>query len=278
MYQMTQTEEKFADFVWEHEPVGSGELVKLCGDAFGWKKSTTYTFIKKLCGQGILKNEKAVVTSLITREEYLQGQGEAFVIPKGQMFVRVKAADHRGNREGSRSYRIVDAAAEDKPGSGAYSRRRLLCRGMLDGAEDVEDGSFVTRQILAQMMMPMADPTRENHEGEETCSGAMRIAVGNALLALKDKKRFCQEDHVSRQEMATVAMQACGVNYRNASSTMPVCADGDQVSNNYGTNVARALYFGFMELDEKGCFDPDRLVTMGEAVDILNKVADFAGI
>ncbi len=79
MYQMTETEEKFADFVWEHEPVGSGELVKLCGDAFGWKKSTTYTFIKKLCGQGILKNEKAVVTSLITREEYLQGQGEAFV-------------------------------------------------------------------------------------------------------------------------------------------------------------------------------------------------------
>ena len=76
---MTETEEKFADFVWEHEPVGSGELVKLCGDAFGWKKSTTYTFIKKLCGQGILKNEKAVVTSLITREEYLQGQGEAFV-------------------------------------------------------------------------------------------------------------------------------------------------------------------------------------------------------
>ena len=79
MYQMTETEEKFADFVWEHEPVGSGELVKLCGDAFGWKKSTTYTFIKKLCGQGLLKNEKAVVTSLITREEYLQGQGEAFV-------------------------------------------------------------------------------------------------------------------------------------------------------------------------------------------------------
>ena len=75
MYQMTETEEKFADFVWEHEPVGSGELVKLCGDAFGWKKSTTYTFIKKLCGQGILKNEKAIVTSLITREEYLQGQG-----------------------------------------------------------------------------------------------------------------------------------------------------------------------------------------------------------
>ena len=83
---------------------------------------------------------------------------------------------------------------------------------------------------------------------------------------------------MTRQEMATVAMQACGVNYRNASSTMPDCADVGQVSNNYGTNVARALYFGFMELDPDGCFAPRRLVTVGEAESVLNRVADFAGI
>ena len=83
---------------------------------------------------------------------------------------------------------------------------------------------------------------------------------------------------MTRQEMGTVAMQACGVNYRNASSTMPVCADSNQVSNNYGTNVARALYFGFMELDEADRFWPERPVTMGEAVRILNRAADFAGI
>ena len=78
--------------------------------------------------------------------------------------------------------------------------------------------------------------------------------------------------------MATVAMQACGVNYRNASSTMPVCADAALVSNNYGTNVARALYFGFMSLEPDGCFKPRRPVTIGEAAGILNRVADFAGI
>lgn len=79
MYQMTEAELKFAELIWREEPVGSGELVKLCLGEFGWKKSTTYTFIKKLCEQGILQNEQAVVTSLIDRDKYLQQQGEEFV-------------------------------------------------------------------------------------------------------------------------------------------------------------------------------------------------------
>mgnify|MGYP001458375600 len=53
MYQMTETEYKFAELIWEEEPIGSGELVKQCAEKFGWKKSTTYTFIKKLCENGI---------------------------------------------------------------------------------------------------------------------------------------------------------------------------------------------------------------------------------
>lgn len=79
MYQMTEAEFKFAELIWKEEPVGSGELVKLCLQEFGWKKSTTYTFIKKLCEQGIFWSENAVVTSLIDKEKYLQQQGEEFV-------------------------------------------------------------------------------------------------------------------------------------------------------------------------------------------------------
>lgn len=79
MYQMTEAEQKFADLIWEEEPVGSGKLVKLCEQRFGWKKSTTYTFLKKLCEQKLFRNEKAVVTSLLSREAYLQQQGEEFV-------------------------------------------------------------------------------------------------------------------------------------------------------------------------------------------------------
>ncbi len=76
---MTEFEKKLAELIWEHEPIGSGELVKLCEARFQWKKSTTYTMLKRICSQGICKNENACVTSLVSREEYGRQQGEAFL-------------------------------------------------------------------------------------------------------------------------------------------------------------------------------------------------------
>lgn len=78
-YRMTEAERKFAEVVWEKEPVGSGVLVKLCEERFGWKKSTTYTFLKKLCGQGLFENRDSQVYALIDREGYDQSMGEQFV-------------------------------------------------------------------------------------------------------------------------------------------------------------------------------------------------------
>lgn len=65
--------------VWDHAPVGSGELVKLCNEKLGWKKSTTYTQIKKLSLKGYIKNENAVVSVLIKREEALSSQSDNFM-------------------------------------------------------------------------------------------------------------------------------------------------------------------------------------------------------
>lgn len=78
-YSMTEAERKFADVIWENEPVGSGELVKLCKEHFGWKKSTTYTFLKKLCEQGLFENQDSCVSAKIDRESYDQHRGERFV-------------------------------------------------------------------------------------------------------------------------------------------------------------------------------------------------------
>ena len=61
-------------------------------------------------------------------------------------------------------------------------------------------------------------------------------------------------------------------------TTMPVCADVAEVPANYGTNIARALYFGFMSLDERGRFGPGQPVTRKDAAEILDRVADFAGL
>ena len=55
--------------MWENEPVNSTELVKLCKDQLGWSKATTYTVIRRLAERGVLKNENAIVTSLISKEE-----------------------------------------------------------------------------------------------------------------------------------------------------------------------------------------------------------------
>ncbi len=64
-----ESEYRFCLILWEREPVGSGELVKLCRERLGWKSTTTYTVIKRLSERGVLKNENAVVTSLVTRDQ-----------------------------------------------------------------------------------------------------------------------------------------------------------------------------------------------------------------
>lgn len=78
-YKLCESEKNFADIIWERAPIGSGELVRLCEKQFGWKKSTTYTVLKKLCERGLFKNENAVVTELIGREKYYAGKAEQFV-------------------------------------------------------------------------------------------------------------------------------------------------------------------------------------------------------
>jgi len=78
-YRLAQSEARFAELIWRHEPIGSGELVKLCEKELAWKKSTTYTVLKKLCERGIFQNENAVVSSLIKRDEFYAGQSRRFV-------------------------------------------------------------------------------------------------------------------------------------------------------------------------------------------------------
>jgi BlaI family penicillinase repressor len=62
---LAKSEEKFAELIWQNEPIGSGDLVKLSEKEMNWKKSTTYTVLKKLCEKGIFQNENSVVSSLI---------------------------------------------------------------------------------------------------------------------------------------------------------------------------------------------------------------------
>lgn len=72
-------EMRFAEIIWKNEPLTSGQLVKLCLEQLEWKKSTTYTVLKKLCDRGLFKNTNGMVSSVISKEEYYSAQSEQVV-------------------------------------------------------------------------------------------------------------------------------------------------------------------------------------------------------
>ena len=77
--ELGEVQARFADLVWEQQPVSSGELVRMCKQEFGWKKSTTYTVLKKLCEKGLFINDGGTVKALVSREEYSSRRSTQFV-------------------------------------------------------------------------------------------------------------------------------------------------------------------------------------------------------
>ena len=78
-YQMGVIESRFADIIWENEPLASAELAKRSEELLKWKKSTTYTVLKRLCDKGIFQNNNGTVTSLISKQEFYSVRSERFV-------------------------------------------------------------------------------------------------------------------------------------------------------------------------------------------------------
>ena len=78
-YKLGEVEMKFAEIIWENEPLSSGQLVKLCEDKLQWKKSTTYTILRRVCERGLFKNEEGMVSSNVTKQEFLSNKTEQFI-------------------------------------------------------------------------------------------------------------------------------------------------------------------------------------------------------
>lgn len=78
-FRLGAVETRFAEIIWQNEPLPSRELVQLCEQELNWKKSTTYTVLKKLCDRGIFRNEGGEVTAAIPRAEFYSLQSEKFI-------------------------------------------------------------------------------------------------------------------------------------------------------------------------------------------------------
>lgn len=78
-YTLAPIETRFAQLIWQNAPLSSGELVRLAEEALGWKKSTTYTVLRRLCQKGLFQNENGTVTVLISQPEFYARQSEDYI-------------------------------------------------------------------------------------------------------------------------------------------------------------------------------------------------------
>ncbi|WP_167957264.1 BlaI/MecI/CopY family transcriptional regulator [Anaerosporobacter faecicola] len=78
-YSLGAVEGRFADLIWEKEPIVMSELIPLCEEIFGWKRTTTYTVVKRLSGKGIFQNKDGIVSAVLSKEEFYARQSEEYV-------------------------------------------------------------------------------------------------------------------------------------------------------------------------------------------------------
>ncbi|MDD2235044.1 MAG: BlaI/MecI/CopY family transcriptional regulator [Desulfitobacteriaceae bacterium] len=116
-YKLGEMEQRFADLIWEHEPVSSRTLTELCAEAFNWKRTTTYTMLKRLCERELFQNQSGMVSALMSKNDFLAGQGEQFLndtfdgsLP--QFFAAFTRRNKLSKKEISEIQRLIDEHEE----------------------------------------------------------------------------------------------------------------------------------------------------------------------
>ncbi len=116
-YKLFDAEYKFTCLIWDNEPINSTDLVKLSQAVLGWKKSTTYTVLRKLCKRGVLKNEEATVTSIVKKEDAQKYESQ-MVVEKSfngslpQFLTAFLGGKGISNEEAEELKRIIEEAAK----------------------------------------------------------------------------------------------------------------------------------------------------------------------
>ena len=118
-YRLGEMEQRFADLIWQKEPVSTAELVRLGEAHFNWKRTTTYTMLKRLCLRGIFVNDGGIVRAVLTREEFQAASGEQFLEENfGGSLPRFLAAFTRGRglrpEEAEELKRLIEEYEEGK--------------------------------------------------------------------------------------------------------------------------------------------------------------------
>ena len=116
--ELTNSELKFAELIWDNAPIGSMELVRLSEVKMEWKKSTTFSMLKILCEKGIIKNEQAVVSVLLSKDEYLKRHSRNYIedafggsLPK--FLATFMGSERLSDKQAEELKRLIDDYKED---------------------------------------------------------------------------------------------------------------------------------------------------------------------
>ena len=164
-------ESRFADIIWKSEPVSTTELVRRCDAELSWKKTTTYTVLKRLCEKGIFQNNGGQVTSLLSREEFYARQSERFVEETfdGSLPAFLAAFTARKNLSAEEIAQLRRMVEE----FGVRDDIQVSTLSRLPEVFQIEKPQVDEEQLLADLMQVTAKAL-ENYD-------AMRAAEGAAL-------------------------------------------------------------------------------------------------
>ena len=116
-YKLGEMEQRFAELIWDHEPVSSRTLTELCAEAFDWKRTTTYTMLRRLCDRGLFQNQNGTVSALLSKSDFQAGQGEQFLndtfdgsLP--QFFAAFTRRNKLSEKERNEIQRLIDEHKE----------------------------------------------------------------------------------------------------------------------------------------------------------------------
>ena len=117
-YKLTNSEMKFAELIWANEPIASMELVKLSEQELGWKKSTTFTFLKTMCEKGIFINDNAMVSAVLSKDDLIGKQSRRYVedtfggsLPK--FITSFMGGNKLSDKQAKELMRLIEAHKED---------------------------------------------------------------------------------------------------------------------------------------------------------------------
>ncbi|MEG1863465.1 MAG: BlaI/MecI/CopY family transcriptional regulator [Oscillospiraceae bacterium] len=117
-YKLGEMEQRFAQLIWKNEPVTSRTLTQLCEEEFQWKRTTTYTMLRRLCERELFENDSGEVSSLISEEDFKAAQGEEFLkttfsgsLP--QLFAAFTRLNKLSEEEISQIQNLIDEYKED---------------------------------------------------------------------------------------------------------------------------------------------------------------------